>query len=91
LIIEHWSLVIAFQMALSPTTVKYIAIGVLIAVAVLLIGAIVWDLLKIVAGLLIGGGLIYLGVRFLMGKGLPKNMEKLVDKAVNAGKDDKDD
>ncbi|MCA8912104.1 MAG: hypothetical protein KDB82_10395 [Planctomycetes bacterium] len=78
-------------MALSPTTVKYIAIGVLIAVAVLLIGAIVWDLLKIVAGLLIGGGLIYLGVRFLMGKGLPKNMEKLVDKAVNAGKDDKDD
>ena len=78
-------------MALSPTTVKYIAIGVLIAVAVLLIGAIVWDLLKIVAGLLIGGGLIYLGVRFLMGKGLPKNMEKLVDKAVSAGKDDKDD
>ena len=78
-------------MALSPTTVKYIAIGVLIAVAVLLIGAIVWDVLKVIAGLLIGGGLIYLGIRFLMGKGLPKNMEKLVDKAVSAGKDDKDD
>jgi hypothetical protein len=75
-------------MALSPTTVKYIAIGVLIAVAVLLIGAIVWDVLKVVAGLLIGGGLIYLGVRFLMGKGLPKNMEKLVDKAVKASKDE---
>ena len=78
-------------MALSPTTVKYIAIGVLIAVGVLLIGAIVWDILKVVAGLLIGFGLIYLGIRFLMGKGLPKNMEKLVDKAVKAGKDDKKD
>ena len=76
-------------MALSPTTVKYIAIGVLIAVGVLLIGAIVWDILKVVAGLLIGFGLIYLGIRFLLGKGLPKNMEKLVDKAVKAGKDDK--
>ncbi|MCA8919243.1 MAG: hypothetical protein KDB32_09195 [Planctomycetes bacterium] len=78
-------------MALSPTTVKYIAIGVLIAVGVLLIGAIVWDILKVVAGLLIGFGLIYLGIRFLLGKGLPKNMEKLVDKAVKAGKDDKKD
>ncbi|MEZ5994114.1 MAG: hypothetical protein R3E76_17405 [Planctomycetota bacterium] len=68
---------------------KYIAIGVLIAVGVLLIGAIVWDILKVVAGLLIGFGLIYLGIRFLLGKGLPKNMEKLVDKAVKAGKDDK--
>ncbi|MCA8937221.1 MAG: hypothetical protein KDB68_13565 [Planctomycetes bacterium] len=70
---------------------KYIAIGVLIAVGVLLIGAIVWDILKVVAGLLIGFGLIYLGIRFLLGKGLPKNMEKLVDKAVKAGKDDKKD
>ena len=78
-------------MALSPTTVKYIAIGVLIAVGVLLIGAIVWDILKVVAGLLIGFGLIYLGIRFLLGKGLPKNMEKLVDNAVKAGKDDKKD
>ena len=78
-------------MALSPTTVKYIAIGVLIAVGVLLIGAIVWDILKVVAGLLIGFGLIYLGIRFLLGKGRPKNMEKLVDKAVKAGKDDKKD
>lgn len=74
-------------MALSPTTIKYIAVGVVIAVAVLLIGAFVWDLLKVAAGLLIGFGLIYLGIRFLMGKGLPKDMEKLVNKAVKAGKD----
>ena len=83
-------MVIAFKerMALSPTTVKYIAIGVVIVVAVLIIGAIVIDILKVVVGLLIGGGLIYLGIRFLMGKGLPKNMEKLVEKAVKAGKEE---
>ena len=75
-------------MALSPTAVKYIAIGVVIVVAVLIIGAIVIDFLKVVVGLLIGGGLIYLGVRFLIGKGLPKNMEKLVEKAVKAGKEE---
>jgi hypothetical protein len=74
-------------MALSPTAVKYIAIGVVVAVAILLVGAIIVDVLKVVLGLLIGGALIYLGVRFLMGKGLPKGMEKMVDKAVKAGKD----
>jgi len=86
----HWLLVIAFKerMALSPTAVKYIAIGVVIVVAVLIVGAIVIDILKVVVGLLIGGGLIYLGIRFLMGKGLPKNMEKLVEKAVKAGKEE---
>jgi divalent metal cation (Fe/Co/Zn/Cd) transporter len=68
--------------------VKYIAVGTLVAVAVLVIGAVVWDVLKVVVGILIGGGLIYLGIRFLIGKGLPKNMEKLVDRAVKASKDD---
>ncbi|MCA8915162.1 MAG: hypothetical protein KDB90_07105 [Planctomycetes bacterium] len=76
-------------MALSPTAIKYIAIGVVIAVAVLLIGAIVIDLLKIVAGILIGGGLIYLGIRFLMGKGLPKGLENAAKKVIKEGKDDK--
>ena len=75
-------------MALSPTAVKYIAIVVVVVVAVLMIGAIVIDFLKIVVGLLIGGGLIYLGIRFLLGKGLPKNVEKLVDKAVKASKEE---
>jgi hypothetical protein len=76
-------------MALSPTQVKYIAVGVVIVVAVLIIGSIIIDLLKVAIGLLIGLGLIYLGVRFLMGKGLPKGMEKIVDKAVKATKDEK--
>jgi hypothetical protein len=75
-------------MALSSTTVKYISIGVLAIVVILIVGAILIDLLKVAIGLIIGLGLIYLGVRFLMGKGLPKNMEKLVDKAVKATKDD---
>jgi hypothetical protein len=75
-------------MALSSTTVKYISIGVLAVVVILIVGAILIDLLKVAIGLIIGLGLIYLGVRFLMGKGLPKNMEKLVDKAVKATKDD---
>jgi hypothetical protein len=76
-------------MALSPTTIKYIAIGVVIAVGIIVVGAIIWDALKIAVGLLFGFGLIYLGVRFLMGKGLPKNVEKLVEKAVKQDKDDK--
>ncbi|MCB9895430.1 MAG: hypothetical protein H6839_13355 [Planctomycetes bacterium] len=75
-------------MALSPTAVKYIAIGVVIAVAVLLIGAIVIDILKIVAGILIGGGLIYLGIRFLMGKGLPKGLENAAKKVIKEDKKD---
>jgi hypothetical protein len=76
-------------MALTSTQVKYIAIGVLIVVAVLIVGSIIIDALKIALGLLIGVGLIYLGLRFLMGKGLPKGMEKIVDKAAKATKDDK--
>jgi hypothetical protein len=80
-------------MALSSTTVKYISIGVLAVVVILIVGAILIDLLKVAIGLIIGLGLIYLGVRFLMGKGLPKGMEKMVDKAVkaknDASKDDK--
>lgn len=76
-------------MALPPTAVKYIAIGVIVIVAVVVIGAIIWDILKIAVGLLIGGGLIYLGVRFLLGKGLPKNVKDLADK-VRKSDDDKD-
>jgi hypothetical protein len=75
-------------MALTSTQVKYISIGVLAVVVMLVVGAILIDLLKVAIGLLIGLGLIYLGVRFLMGKGLPKGMEKMVDKAVKATKDD---
>jgi hypothetical protein len=78
-------------MPLSPTQVKYIAIGVVIVVAVLIIGSFVLEVLKYVLGVGIGLGLIYLGVRFLMGKGLPKTMEKMVDKAVKASKDEKKD
>lgn len=73
-------------MALPPNAVKYIAIGVLIVVALVIIGAIVWDLLKIAIGLIVGFGLIYLGIRFMMGKGLPKGIEKVVDKAVKGDK-----
>lgn len=78
-------------MALPPNAVKYIAIGVVIVVAILLIGAIVWDFLKIAAGLLIGFGLIYLGIRFMMGKGLPKGIENVVKKAVKEDKEEKTD
>jgi hypothetical protein len=75
-------------MALSSTQVKYIAIGVLAVVVILIVGSILVDLLKVAIGVIIGLGLIYLGVRFLMGKGLPKGMAKMVDKAVKATKDD---
>jgi hypothetical protein len=77
-------------MALSPTTVKYIAIGVVIVVAAIIALSIVWDLLKIAVGLLIGIGLIWLGIRFMLGKGLPPKMKKLADKALNMAKEDKE-
>jgi hypothetical protein len=75
-------------MALSPTNVKYIAIGVLIFVACLLVVSIVWDALKIALGLIIGLGLIYLGVRFILGKGLPPAMKKVADKALKVAKEE---
>lgn len=68
---------------------KYIAIGVVIVVAILIIGAIVWDMLKIAIGLIVGFGLIYLGIRFMLGKGLPKGLEKVVKKAVKEDKEKK--
>lgn len=74
-------------MALSPTAVKYIAIAVVVLVASLLIVSIVWDALKLAIGLLIGVGLIYLGIRFLFGKGLPPAMKKVADKALKTGKE----
>jgi hypothetical protein len=77
-------------MALSPTTVKYIAIGVVIVVAAIIALSIVWDLLKIAVGLLIGIGLIWLGIRFMLGKGLPPKMKKMADKALNMAKEDKE-
>ncbi len=78
-------------MALPPTAVKYIAIAVIIVVGIFVIGALVWDILKIAVGLLIGGGLIYLGMRFLMGKGLPPKVKKLADKALSSEEDEKPD
>lgn len=74
-------------MALSPTAIKYIAIAVVVLVACLLIVSIVWDALKLAIGLLIGVGLIYLGIRFLFGKGLPPAMKKVADKALKTGKE----
>jgi len=76
-------------MALSPTTIKYIAIGVGITLAVLFVGALLWDILKIALGILVGVGLIYLGLRFLLGKGLPKGIEDAAKKVADAGKDGK--
>ncbi len=69
-------------MALSPSTIKYIAIAVLIVVVCLLVISIVWQALQVALGLIIGLGLIYLGVRFILGKGLPPAMKKVADKAV---------
>ncbi|MBX3475484.1 MAG: hypothetical protein KF754_13985 [Planctomycetes bacterium] len=76
-------------MALSPTAIKYIAIGVLVVLLAMFVGALLWDILKIALGILVGGGLIYLGVRFLLGKGLPKSMENAAKKVVDAGKEAK--
>ena len=75
-------------MALSPQAIKYISIGVLVVIAAVIIGSIIWDFLKIAVGLLVGVGLIYLGLRYMLGFGLPKSMANMVDKAMKAGADD---
>jgi hypothetical protein len=73
-------------MALSPTHIKWIAIIVAVVAVVFLVVSFVWDALKIALGLLIGGGLIYLGFRFLLGKGLPPGLKRLAGKAAKGGK-----
>lgn len=78
-------------MALSPQAIKYISIGVLVVIAALIIGSIIWDFLKIAVGLLVGVGLIYLGLRYMLGFGLPKSMANMVDKAMKAGADEEPD
>lgn len=76
-------------MALSPTAIKYIAIGIGVVMVAMFIGALLWDILKVALGVLVGVGLIYLGLRFLLGKGLPKSMEEAAKKVADAGKDGK--
>jgi hypothetical protein len=76
------------RMAMSPSQVKFIAIAVVIIVVCLLVVSIVWDALKIAVGMIVGLGLIYLGIRFILGKGLPPAMKKVADKALKAAKDD---
>jgi hypothetical protein len=73
-------------MALSTTTVKYILIGVGLVLLGLFVLSLFWDVLKLVLGVVVGGGLIWLGFRFLMGKGLPKGVEKAAKKVVDVGK-----
>lgn len=74
-------------MALSPKHVKYMVIGVLVVVVGIFALSLLWQMLKIAVGVLIGLVLIYLGVRFMLGKGLPKKLEKAVNKALEEKKD----
>ncbi len=76
-------------MALSATTIKYILIAVVVVLLAMFVAALVWDFLKIALGVLVGGGLVYLGVRFLLGKGLPKPMADAAKKVIDAGKEGK--
>lgn len=73
-------------MALSSTSVKYILIGAAMVLVGLFVLSFVWDALKVAVGVLVGAGLIYLGFRFLMGKGLPKGVEKAAKQVIDAGK-----
>jgi sulfite exporter TauE/SafE len=73
-------------MALSSTSVKYILIGAALVLVGLFVVSLVWEGLKIALGVLIGGALIWLGFRFLMGKGLPKGVEKAAKKVIDVGK-----
>lgn len=77
-------------MAFSPRQIKYVAGGVLVVVVGIFALSLLWEVLKIAGGLLIGCGLIYLGFRFLLGKGLPKSLDKVVDKALS-DKSDKEE
>jgi hypothetical protein len=75
-------------MALSPTNVKYIAIGVVVVVVSIVVLQLAWEALRVAVGIAIGLGLIYLGVRFILGKGLPPAMKKVADKALKVAKEE---
>ncbi|MEE9311336.1 MAG: hypothetical protein V3V10_02880 [Planctomycetota bacterium] len=79
-------------MALSPRTIKYIAVGVIVVVVGLVITSYVWDLLKTAIGVGIGVAFVVIGIRVMFGKGLPSSIEKAVNKATGgkAESDDKD-
>lgn len=77
-------------MALSPKTIKYIAIGVVVVVVGLVITSYVWDLLKTAIGVGIGVAFVVIGIRVMFGKGLPSSIEKAVNKATGGEDKDKD-
>lgn len=64
-------------MELSKTQWKYIAIGILVLVVGMFLLGVLWDLLWKLAGIVIAVVLIFIGIRFLFGKGLP---DSLIDK-----------
>ncbi|MDC1142916.1 hypothetical protein OAU50_07465 [Planctomycetota bacterium] len=75
-------------MALSPTAVKYIAIAVILVVVGAVVLSALWEFLMTAIGILIGVGLVVIGFRVMFGKGLPKPIEKAVNKATG-GEDKK--
>ncbi len=77
-------------MALSSTQIKWIAIITVVVIAVIIVASLLWEVIKIVAGVVIGGGLIYLGLRFLFGGGFPKPIAKFTNRWTDGDSNDDD-
>ena len=73
-------------MAVSKTTLKYIAIAAGVVLLAMFVVSLFWDAIRLVLGLLVALGLIWLGMRFLRGKGLPQGVEKAARKVIDVGK-----
>ncbi len=65
---------------LSASQIRVILIGVAVAVVLMFLLGLLWDLLWKAAGVLIAVCFIAMGLRFLFGRGLPKFLTRALDK-----------
>lgn len=67
-------------MQLSASQIRTILIGVAVAVVLMFLLGLLWDLLWKAAGVLIAVCFIAMGLRFLFGRGLPKFLTRAMEK-----------
>ncbi|MCC6573336.1 MAG: hypothetical protein IT462_06035 [Planctomycetes bacterium] len=67
------------KVQLSATQIRAILIGVAVTLGVMFLLGLLWDLLWKIAGILIAVCLITMGLRFLLGAGLPKMFKRAAD------------
>jgi len=69
---------------LTAKQTRYILVGAALLLVAVVILSILWEALKTIVGVAIGLFFLYLGVRLILGKGLPGSVSKVVKKAAGS-------